>query len=139
MAPAAVGEDHASTVLLRNANPDSRLTPNIVVTEYFSDSAVDLSDVALEYAERKRGSTIGLEVTRSEWIAEDAPAEYGQEMRFTLVSGVVARLVRMTIATPTFTGGTHILEIVFTVAEEQYASCRSEFGEFLKSIQILTS
>lgn len=136
--PAEVGEEHASAVLLRGENRSSRLIPSIVVTEYILGSAVDLSEVAHNYSEHKRARTIGLEITRSEWIAKGPSSEYAQEMRFLLVSGVTVKLTHMAIATPTVSGETHVLEIVFTISEDEYLPCRHEFGTFLRSLRIAT-
>ncbi len=137
--PAGAGEPNASTVFLRDADNGSSRVPVITITEHlFRSLDVDLKGLALEYTERMRKKVIGLEIERSEYITRDAPAEYGQEMEFLLVSGVAAKLAHMTIAIPAVGGETCVLEIAFCAPKEEYSACSGEFGEFLKSLRVVT-
>ncbi|MFN3001656.1 hypothetical protein [Mycolicibacterium wolinskyi] len=137
--PAQFGSGNASAVFVRTADHYTHQTPVIVITEHLLPSSdIDLNEFAFEYAERKRASTIALEITRSGYITKESPAEFGQDMQFILVSGAAVKLTHMTIATPTTEGKTHILEITFSASTQQYSSCSSEFAEFLKSLRVVT-
>lgn len=55
-----------------------------------------------------------------------------------LVSGVAAKLAHMAIAIPAIGGETCVLEIAFCASKERYTECSGEFGEFLKSLRVVT-
>ncbi|MGV9803559.1 hypothetical protein ACWDTP_36485 [Mycobacterium sp. NPDC003449] len=136
-----VGDDagNATAVFVRGADHYTAQAPAIIITKHLpSSSEIDLEEFARVYAERRRARTIGLEITRSGYITKDSPAQYGQEMQFVLVSGVVVKLTHMTIGMPTVEGKTQVLEVTFSAPEEQYASCGQEFAEFLKSLRVVT-
>lgn len=137
--PAQVGEDNASAVFIRDEYDGSSRVPLIAITEHrVQSSDVDLKEFAFEYAERMRKKVIGLEIARSEYIKRHTPAEYGQEMEFILVSGVLVKLAHLMIAIPAVDHETCIIEMTFRAPKEEYSACSEEFGGFLKSLRLAT-
>lgn len=136
--PAQAKEANAAAVLIRDADGGSPHGPVITITEHVIQSPeIDLERLALEHTERMRQKVIGLEIARSEYITQDVPAEYGQEMEFIRVSGVATKLAYMAIAIPSVDDNNYVLEITFCAPKEQYSEYGKEFGEFLESLRVV--